>query len=1238
MLPQYMVKFRILFTAVTLLLIVACKNRIAEIPFPADEARFFQPVAQPVQFSAAKKIKWPEKISHFKPLKRKFDFARLPARIFDSTGFIPFSKSPETVPFHMDSLKETLFNYNNLPSKQLKSKTSFLEQPRLIKVHLHLVNSSLGLLYEFGEPLIGESVTCLFKDKAGFLWIATRQGLYRYDGENLAFIISGSIAHDVYTMTEDRYGRIWLGGQGNGIIILDERAGIFKHLTISQGLASNDVGQMLVDRAGRIWVSESAREFAKGVEIIDEDSFTVKHVGPAEGLSSKYTYGIIQDNQDNIWITSWDGGINIFDLKNGKIRYLDKAHGLSTNAVIEILQDKMNRIWISGVAGEINSVDLQHGSITHYYTEQGLRKGRIFDLLSDDKGLIWIGTNGNGPGDPGKGVEILDALNGVLKFISTANGIRSNIIYGLVGDSHGQIWIATAGGLNMVKNNGNTEHIGKSVVSSLMEDHLGKIWIGTENEGIGILDMPSNWVKSLNSQHGLSGDTIQNIIEVHGKIWVSSSGGIDMIDSARRSLKHLGMDQGLTADSVGVLFIDRAGRVWIALFQAPYGLDLLDPDKGTIQHLGKDQGLEPGLIMDIQQDNAGMLWIAFYSGAIDVIDPVNRTIRYLSSAIMPEGNSIKILHPDQQGNMWIGISQGIYIINSTHDSLIKFTTNEGLVSNNIISLNQYDGNIYAGTDRGLTIITYPSFLSQRTWQVESFGKDQGISKLTNSYLSDCITKKGQFLWGDLGITVLNSPKKTKSIQEIYITGMDVFNQPQYFTGKPGEYKGEEDTIWSSKKDTFFLKGKWPANVLHSHPENAEWDSVTRPYNIPVNLRLPYDNNNLQFHFVQAHLGSQDTTLYRYILEGTDKKWSEVTLNSFSQNYSNLPAGDFIFKVSAKEKKGNWATPADFRFSIMSPWWATWWAYTLFAFLFIAIIMGFVNYRARTLRRENRILEERVTQRTNELKGEKEKVETTLAELKSTQSQLIQSEKMASLGELTAGIAHEIQNPLNFVNNFSEINAELIDELGKEIDKGNITDVKSIAKDIKENEQKIVHHGRRADAIVKGMLQHSRSSTGQKEYTDINALADEYLRLSYHGLRAKDKSFNASLQTDFDPTIGKINIIPQDIGRVLLNLFNNAFYAVQEKKKKLPEGYEPIVSIRTRKIADKIEIGVRDNGNGIPQKIIDKIFLPFFTTKPTGQGTGLGLSMSYDIVKAHGGEIKVDTRDGEFTEFVVQIPI
>jgi signal transduction histidine kinase len=305
------------------------------------------------------------------------------------------------------------------------------------------------------------------------------------------------------------------------------------------------------------------------------------------------------------------------------------------------------------------------------------------------------------------------------------------------------------------------------------------------------------------------------------------------------------------------------------------------------------------------------------------------------------------------------------------------------------------------------------------------------------------------------------------------------------------------------------------------------------------------------------------------------------------------------------------------------------AYAMLAGLGVFLAIGLILYRNnRQKQKANKVLE------------------STLTNLKSTQSQLIQSEKMASLGELTAGIAHEIQNPLNFVNNFSEVNTELIGELKEERNK-EIRDFKNeddILNDIKDNSEKINHHGKRAGDIVKGMLQHSRSSTGVKEPTNINALADEYLRLSYHGLRAKDKEFNATINTDFDQSIGATNIIPQDIGRALLNLYNNAFYAVTEKKKQQPNGYDPTVSVSTKKVNNKVEIRVKDNGNGIPQKVVDKIFQPFFTTKPTGQGTGLGLSLSYDIIKAHGGEIKVESKEGEGlsgeqteTEFIIQLP-
>jgi signal transduction histidine kinase len=294
-------------------------------------------------------------------------------------------------------------------------------------------------------------------------------------------------------------------------------------------------------------------------------------------------------------------------------------------------------------------------------------------------------------------------------------------------------------------------------------------------------------------------------------------------------------------------------------------------------------------------------------------------------------------------------------------------------------------------------------------------------------------------------------------------------------------------------------------------------------------------------------------------------------------------------------------------------------FTLGIAALLLILAGSIYYRFRSKKKANEVLEK------------------TLTELKSTQAQLIQSEKMASLGELTAGIAHEIQNPLNFVNNFSEVNKELAIELEEEIDKGNYSDAKALAKDIRDNEEKINLHGKRADAIVKGMLAHSRTASGKKEPTDLNALAEEYLRLSYHGLKAKDPSFNASFHFEPNESLPKVSVVPQDIGRVLLNLMNNAFYAVQERSKKGEADYRPEVVVSTMQDGNQVKISVRDNGGGIPDVIREKIFQPFFTTKPTGQGTGLGLSLSYDIVKAHGGELKVETREGEGSTFMIQLP-
>jgi signal transduction histidine kinase len=363
--------------------------------------------------------------------------------------------------------------------------------------------------------------------------------------------------------------------------------------------------------------------------------------------------------------------------------------------------------------------------------------------------------------------------------------------------------------------------------------------------------------------------------------------------------------------------------------------------------------------------------------------------------------------------------------------------------------------------------------------------------------------------------------------------------------------------------------------------------------------------------------NQPDSAYKYLLLSVDVKDSLYNLDKVKQ-FQNITFNENV-RMQQQEQE---TKAAQVRYINKIR------IYLLIAGIAIALSVAFLLFR-------NNIQKQR---RNAELQNKNRQIENTLSELKSTQAQLIQSEKMASLGELTAGIAHEIQNPLNFVNNFSETNVELLDELLHELSFGNTEEALAIARDAKQNEQKINHHGRRADSIVKGMLEHSRTNSGLREPTDVNKLADEYLRLSYLGLRAKDKSFNAALHTNFDESMNKVSIVPQEIGRVLLNLFNNAFYAVSEKRKLAGNGYEPTVFVRTKSVDNKLEIEVKDNGNGIPAKAIDKIFQPFFTTKPTGQGTGLGLSISYDIVKAHGGELRVESVEGEGATFAISLPL
>ncbi len=592
----------------------------------------------------------------------------------------------------------------------------------------------------------------------------------------------------------------------------------------------------------------------------------------------------------------------------------------------------------------------------------------------------------------------------------------------------------------------------------------------------------------------------------------------------------------------------------------------------------------------IFKEKNGNIWVGTNGVGLNLLNKqTGKFKRYLQGV-----SYINAIYEDSQGALWTGTGAGLFLYNKETDSFSILPDEFSLFGNSYVGwlVEDRDQNLWMPVARGIIKLN-----KERNNPV-LYGKNQGVnfSLLSGFGYS---RKNGELVFSDtLGYYSFQPDQQQKNIPAPVVTISNF--------------------------------------LLSDLPVQPGPDGILKtPLSETKQIDLRHDQNTLSFEFSNIDFISQHSdTRLSYMLQNYDNNWRKG--DEKKAYYFNLPPGKYVFKVRAYNAAGVMAEK-NIDIIITPPWWKSWWAYTIFILLAAGLLRDYIVFRSRKLKRENKVLEEKVELRTEQLNK-------SIQNLKSTQTQLVQSEKMASLGELTAGIAHEIQNPLNFVNNFAEVNTELIDEAEREINNGNIAEVKSIFNNIRENERKISHHGKRADSIVKGMLLHSRGSSGVKEMTDINSLADEYLKLSFHGLRAKDKSFNSSLKTDFDETLPKINIVPQDIARVLVNLFNNAFYAVSAKASSIAQtskersatagGFDPTVWLSTQHANGFVEISVKDNGDGIPQKVIDKIFQPFFTTKPAGQGTGLGLSLSYEIIKAHHGELKVDTTEGKGTSFTI----
>ncbi|MBS1730767.1 MAG: hypothetical protein JSS67_08310 [Bacteroidetes bacterium] len=827
-----------------------------------------------------------------------------------------------------------------------------------------------------------------------------------------------------------------------------------------------------------------------------------------------------------------------------------------------------------------------------------------YDAVTLSDGTIAIATQGSG-------VVIINPMAGgkIIHVLNKATGMKADIAYNLYVGKQGALWITTNNGIGRVEATSplsNFDEVsGLNGVGYSIEKFQNQIYLATE---VGV-----SYLQETKTTGNIPLPTFNFVQGLHHWTWC-----LLPLPSSKEMLA--GTEEGVykIRDNKATLLVQLNHDV-ICMHRSAY-----DSNRIFL-------GLRYGGIASIYYNHTNDTWTN--EGNIPGVD------EYIYS-----------INESSDGSLWLTAKYNPYLIKIAFRSVAKgaemhklqvkhYDTTQGLPEENAIRTTIIAKQLYAYALG--KVFRYNA-------STDKFNVDTNI--INFRYDGEFIQEdKAGNIWFDCNNSIYRAIPKNDGGFTIDSVSFLRIEPQQYYAMYADESAG---TVWFAGSNELIHY-----NTHKQKNINTYFSALIRNVNLigadsvlydglPVEgldqqPTLLYNQNALRFTYAATSYDNPSANQYQYFLEGFDKDWSGWTSET-KKDYTNLPEGNYQFHVRAKNIYKHISSEAMYSFEVLPPWWRTWWAYALYAIGFIAIVGLLIRWRISSIHNEKLVLERKVLQRTVELKKEKEKVESTLSELKAAQSQLIQSEKMASLGELTAGIAHEIQNPLNFVNNFSEVNKEMIDELQTELQSGNLDGAISISNDIKDNSEKINHHGKRADAIVKGMLQHSRTSSGKKEPTDINALCDEYLRLSYHGLRAKDKSFNAEMKTDFDASLPKINVVPQDISRVILNLINNAFYAVSEKQKAAGENYKPLVTVATKSPSPLekgwVEVSVKDNGNGIPEKIKDKIFQPFFTTKPTGSGTGLGLSLSYDIVKAHGGEIKVESKENEGTEFKILLSV
>jgi len=1155
-------------------------------------------------------------------------------------------------------------------------------------LRLERIPSELGLSQNL--------ITCMMQDGKGFLWIGTKDGLNRFDGYK--FIVYQYDAYDstslsdnyITALLEDRAGRIWVGTQ-RGLNLFDRGAEVFHRLLPDSAnpnglrhptISSNSIVE---DEHGAIWIGTgdglSRLTLPGGARNFTGARFTHFTHDPAnpQSIKSPAVNNVVIDDSGVIWLQA----PSIYKLvpEGNGARYtltavacvpadsLWQAALDDPSAARRIQKGRNDKVWIGGGAGII-CWDARTQKFTPY---------RLWDRLAQDEHLVLPGVRG-----------MIEDHDGI---------VWIGNVFGLV-----RFDPATQNFSDYRNQPGNAGNLPEHGLTEFLEDRAGVLWFGSNGNGLYRYDPKAERFSRRHRDHQIAlwrGASLRGIYETSYPapegLWLGfASNRFYRMNRLNGELTELlappgipnwGWMYSMVQDTASMPSRQNETTLWIGAAGGFFRAQCRDGRLEQISFFDPEPD-NPRIreVFKVIQDRHGEIWITTKRS----LCRFNQSTETFESYVFlmsddPAARNVSehvFIHEDRNGDFWLGTAEGLLRFDTNRKTFQRFRNDpkdRASLSHNVVRAILADP---FEPERYLWVGTAGGGLNRFDRQTETFIHFTDKDGLPDNVVYAILDDEEGNLWmsTNYGISKFNLRTNTfKNFDAKDGLQDNEFNSSSYFKSPSGElfFGGISGFNAFYPKDIQDKPHAPPVvftgfqifnkSISHKTPGSP----LPRAISEVEEITLSYEHKVFSFEFAALDFTAPVKNQYAYRMENFDADWQQAG-TSRTATYTNLNPGKYVFRVKASNNDGVWnETGAAVKIIITPPWWRTWWAYGLYGLLLAAGVFAADRFqrrrviakervqteireaelRAKTAEAQSKALQaenerkEIELRKAEELKIAYHALENALENLKATQQQLVTQQKLASLGQLTAGIAHEIKNPLNFVNNFAQLSAELTDEFAKELDANadkTIAEVRGaleeLLADLRMNNVKINEHGKRADSIVKSMMQHARGSSGQREMVDINHLLDEAVNLTYHGMRANDASFNITIEKDYDETIGKLNVVPQDLSRVFLNIVNNACYAAHQKKRTHLDGFSPTLSTSTKNLGDKIEFRIRDNGNGIPKDIREKIFNPFFTTKPTGQGTGLGLSISYDIiVQQHRGEIKVETEEGKFTEFVVRLP-